>query len=119
MRVAVTGATGLIGRRLVSSLRARGDDVTALTRDPERARARLSNPTQAPDSSDRSLGALETMHWDPLRESAPAAALAGRDAVVHLAGENVAQRWSASAKQAILDSRVEGTKQLVWGLTAI
>jgi uncharacterized protein (TIGR01777 family) len=118
VRVAVTGATGLIGRRLVSLLRARGDDVTALTRNPERARERLSNPTQAPDSSDRSLGALETVRWDPLSEAAPAASLAGHDAVVHLAGENVAQRWSASAKRAILDSRVEGTKQLVRGLTA-
>ncbi len=119
MRVAVTGATGLIGRRLVSSLRARGDEVTALTRGPERAHERLGTPTQAPGSSDVSLGALETVRWDPLGEPAPATALAGRDAVVHLAGENVAQRWSASAKQAILDSRVEGTKQLVRGLTAL
>ena len=46
------------------------------------------------------------MSWDPLDEPAPAAALAGRDAVVHLAGENIAQRWSAAAKQAIRDSRV-------------
>jgi uncharacterized protein (TIGR01777 family) len=119
MRVALTGATGLIGRRLVSSLRARGDDVTVLTRDPERARERLGNQTRAPGSSDGSLGALEAVRWDPLEEPAPTAALAGRDAVVHLAGENVAQRWSASAKQAILDSRVEGTKQLVRGLTAL
>jgi uncharacterized protein (TIGR01777 family) len=131
VRVAVTGATGLIGRRLVASLRARGDEVTVLTRDPARARAALSDSAPdstgtrgshqapAPDSDDGSPGGLETMRWDPLGEPAPTAALAGRDAVVHLAGENVAQRWSASAKQAILDSRVGGTKQLVRGLAAI
>lgn len=121
----------MIGRRLVSSLRARGDQVTVLTRDPERARALLSdsaadsaatdgsNPAPAPGSSDGSPVALDTVSWQPLSEPAPVAALAGRDAVVHLAGENVAQRWSASAKQAIHDSRVEGTKQLVRGLAAL
>jgi hypothetical protein len=51
-----------------------------------------------------------------MREPAPAQALAGRDAVVHLAGENIAQRWSAAAKQAIRDSRVTGTRNLVQGL---
>jgi uncharacterized protein len=59
------------------------------------------------------------MHWDLLSEPAPTIALTGRNAVVHLAGENVAQRWSASAKQAILDSRVNGTKHLVRGLAAL
>ena len=49
---------------------------------------------------------------------APAEALAGRDAVVHLAGENVAQRWSDDAKQAIRASREVGTRNLVAGLRA-
>jgi uncharacterized protein (TIGR01777 family) len=106
MRVTLTGATGLIGPRVLASLQGRGDEVTVLTRDPERARRRLP-------------GAHELVHWDLLGEPAPTAALAGRDAVVHLAGENVAQRWSASAKQAIRDSRVGGTKQLVRGLAAL
>lgn len=133
MRITVTGATGLIGSRVVASLRARGDEVTVLSRDPERARERLENPSpavayggeQAEDpsptlvSSDSPRGTLHTTRWDLLSEPAPAAALAGRDAVVHLAGENVAQRWSASAKQAIRDSRVIGTKQLVRGLAAL
>jgi uncharacterized protein len=103
MRVTVTGATGLIGRHLVRRLRERGDEVTVLSRDPDRARD--------------SLG-VEAVSWDPQAEPAPEAALAGRDAVVHLAGESVAQRWSDEAKRAIRDSRTIGTRNLVSGLNA-
>jgi uncharacterized protein (TIGR01777 family) len=59
---------------------------------------------------------LQVLAWDPLREPAPAEALSGREAVLHLAGEQVAQRWSAEAKRAIRDSRVIGTSNLVEGL---
>jgi uncharacterized protein len=100
--VTVTGATGLIGSTLVSALLDQGAQVTVLTRDPERARARL--------------GDVEAVGWDLMGEPAPAGALAGRDAVVHLAGEPVAQRWSARAKRAIRDSRVTGTRNLLEGL---
>jgi uncharacterized protein len=93
MRIAITGATGLIGRRVVAALKERGDEVTTLSRDPRQGE-----------------------QWDPMREPAPARALAGRDAVVHLAGENVAQRWSAAAKQSIRESRVTGTRRLVDGI---
>ena len=62
---------------------------------------------------------MDAVSWEPLREPAPAEALAGRDAVVHLAGEPVAQRWSARAKRAIRDSRVIGTRNLVAGLTQV
>jgi uncharacterized protein len=103
MRVTLTGATGLIGRKLVAALRARGDDVAVLSRSPERA--------------ERSLG-VGAFAWDPAAGAAPAEALGGRDAVVHLAGEPVAQRWSAEVKQAIRDSRVTGTRNLVAGLRA-
>jgi uncharacterized protein (TIGR01777 family) len=103
MRVAVTGATGLIGTKLVAALRARGDEVTVLTRDPARARERLG---------------VEAVAWDPLAGPAPALALAGRDGVVHLAGEPVAQRWSAAAKERIRASRAVGTANLAAGLRA-
>ncbi|HEY5285640.1 MAG TPA: TIGR01777 family oxidoreductase [Solirubrobacteraceae bacterium] len=93
MRIAVTGATGLIGRRVVAALKERGDEVTVLSRNPKHGE-----------------------QWDPMSEPAPARALAGRDAIVHLAGENIAQRWSAAAKQAIRESRVTGTRQLVHGI---
>ncbi len=109
MRVTVTGATGLIGPPLVAALRERGASVTVLTRDPARAREKLA-PASGPP--------LEAVAWDLMSEPAPAQALAGRDAVVHLAGENVAQRWSAEAKRAIRESRVLGTRNLLAGLRA-
>jgi uncharacterized protein len=102
MRVTVTGATGLIGPSLVAALQERGAQVTVLTRDRARALA--------------TLGEVEAVPWELLGEPAPAQALAGRDAVIHLAGEPVAQRWSARAKQAIRESRVIGTRNLVEGL---
>ncbi|HYM55059.1 MAG TPA: TIGR01777 family oxidoreductase [Solirubrobacteraceae bacterium] len=101
-RVTVTGATGLIGPALVAALLDRGAQVTALTRDPPRARAKL--------------GDVEAVRWEPLSEPAPVEALAGRDAVVHLAGEPVAQRWSEKARRAIRDSRVTGTRNVIAGL---
>jgi uncharacterized protein len=104
-RVTVTGATGLIGPRLVGDLRREGWEVSILSRDPERARGKLGEDVQA-------------FAWDLMSEPAPAEALAGRDAVVHLAGEPVSQRWSGHAKRAIRESRAVGTGHLVDGLRA-
>jgi uncharacterized protein (TIGR01777 family) len=56
------------------------------------------------------------IRWDPAAGPAPAEALAGRDAVVNLAGESVNQRWTARVKRAIRESRVDGTRNLVAGL---
>ena len=75
-----------------------------LTRDPAGAREKLPG--------------TEAVEWDPTAGPAPAEALAGRDAVIHLAGENVAQRWSDEAKRGILESRELGTRNLVAGLRA-
>lgn len=102
-RVTVTGATGRIGSHLVAALRARGDEVCVLSRDPERASERLG---------------VEAIAWDPKSNGAPAEALAGRDAVVHLAGEDVGQRWSDATKTEILASREKGTRNLVTGIFA-
>jgi uncharacterized protein (TIGR01777 family) len=102
MRVTVTGGTGLIGCRLVARLKERGDDVAVLSRDPEQARA--------------VLGDVEAAAWSPVHRRAPVAALAGRDGVVHLAGENVAQRWTPAAKERIRATRELGTRNLVAGL---
>ena len=105
MRVAVTGATGTIGAALVRELRERDDEVTALSRDAERASARLGVPAE---------------RWsEPSQEPGPAAALSGRDAVVHLIGETIAQRWSDEAKREIRESRVLGTRNLVAALRAL
>jgi uncharacterized protein (TIGR01777 family) len=103
MRITITGATGLIGTRLVRALRERGDAVTVLSRSPDRAAAALD---------------VDAVAWDPVAGPAPAEALAGRDGVVHLAGEPVAQRWSAKAKEGIRTSRETGTRNLVAGLRA-
>ena len=103
MRVTVTGATGRIGMRLVRELRERGDEVTVLSRDPQQAHAALG---------------VEAVAWQPTAQPAPAGALAGRDGVVHLAGEDIAQRWSTDTKRRLLESRELGTRNLVAGLEA-
>jgi uncharacterized protein len=102
MRITVTGATGLIGSRLVARMLERGDEVTVLSRDPEGTRSLL--------------GDVATATWDPTGAAAPTSALAGRDGVVHLAGEPVAQRWSDMVKERIWTSREAGTRCLVAGL---
>jgi uncharacterized protein len=121
MKVAVTGASGLIGTALVTELTHGGESVTVLTRDPGRARARLSPPARRAGSRSRTgmAPALELVRWEPLREPAPAHALAGCDAIVHLAGEPIAKRWSEPAKRAIRESRVVGTRNLIEGLRAL
>jgi uncharacterized protein (TIGR01777 family) len=103
MRITVTGATGRLGSLLVDQLTGRGDEVTVLTRDPMKARERLG-------------GAVEAVAWDPGAGPAPGDALAGRDAVVHLAGEDIAQRWNDETLRRIRDSRERGTRNLVQGL---
>ncbi|MBA2347443.1 MAG: TIGR01777 family protein [Solirubrobacterales bacterium] len=103
MNVTITGATGLIGTKLVQALKDRGDNVTVLSRSPEKA-------TQA-------LG-VEAVAWDPNDGAAPTGALSGRDAVIHLAGEPVAQRWNDKVKHSIMESRETGTRNLVAGIAA-
>lgn len=89
-RVLVSGASGLIGKSLVSSLQAHGHGVWRLVRRP--------------------AGSCDEISWDPERGILPVRELEGFDSVVHLAGENVASgRWTAARKTAIRDSRVEGT----------
>ena len=102
MKVTLTGATGPIGARLVAILRRRDDDVTVLTRDPAKARDALEG--------------VEAVGWDPVTGPAPAEALAGRDGIVHLAGETVAQRWNDETRARIHASRETGTRNLVEGL---
>ena len=104
MKVTVTGATGVIGRAFVDELLGRGDEVTVLSRDADRARSALGER-------------VEAHAWpDPKGKAPPAAALRGRDAVAHLLGEPVAQRWSHDARREIRDSRVLATRNLVAAL---
>ena len=98
MKVTVSGATGRVGRHLVAALKERGDDVVALSRDPDRASEQLG---------------VQAYAWDLKNEAVPRPALEGRDAVVHLAGEDPGQRWNAEVKAEILDSREKGTRNMV------
>jgi uncharacterized protein (TIGR01777 family) len=98
MKVTVSGATGRVGRHLVAALKERGDEVIALSRDPDKATELLGVPAYA---------------WDLKHDAVPKEALAGRDAVVHLAGEDVGQRWTKEVKAEILDSREKGTRNMV------
>jgi uncharacterized protein (TIGR01777 family) len=87
MRVAVTGATGTIGGAVADALRERGDEVTELSR---------------------------STNWsDPKAAPPPLDTLSGRDGVVHMLGEQIAQRWTDNAKREIRDSRILSTRNLV------
>jgi hypothetical protein len=97
----VTGATGVIGRRAIAAMLDRGDQVVALARDAGRGRDSLG-------------GRVDVHAWpDPKHAPAPAAALEQADAVLHLLGEPIAQRWTDDAKREIRDSRVLSTRSLV------
>jgi len=107
MKVVMTGATGFVGTAVVRALVARGDSIIALSRDAERAKRVLG-----PD--------VTAVTADLQQQGAWTAAVAGTDAVVHLAGESVsARRWDARQKQRIRDSRVEATRTLVEVITAL
>ncbi len=104
MKLAVTGATGLVGGALCQNLIQAGHQVVALARNPEKAREKL--PT------------VEVVAWDATSGHPPIDALEGLDAVVHLAGEPVAAgRWTSQRKKMIHESRVAGTRNLVEGLS--
>ncbi len=98
MRVAITGASGLVGRGLMRGLVERGD---------------IGVPARRSGSRDAEL------RWDTQRGFDPPDALSGFDAVVHLAGEGVADgRWTDERKAKIRNSRVDGTKAVVAALHA-
>lgn len=100
MRILVTGATGFIGRPLVSALIERDHEVVVVSRDPREA-------SSAVPLVHRHVG------WNPSEEPLPAVALDGVDAVIHLAGETVVGKWTPEKKARIRDSRVLGTRNLV------
>jgi uncharacterized protein (TIGR01777 family) len=92
MQVLVTGATGFIGSHLVPFLAGRGHAVQRVTRRP-------SHPGD--------------VAWNPAHGEIDAGSLQPPEAVVHLAGENIADdRWTDAKKQRIRDSRVKGTQLL-------
>jgi uncharacterized protein (TIGR01777 family) len=89
LRVAITGASGVIGRPLAAFLSMGGHDVVRLVRHAPRA---------------------GEVAWDPARGTIDTKSLEGVDAIVHLAGENVGVRWTPARKERIVRSRVDGTR---------
>ena len=107
MRVVVSGATGTIGGAAVEALLERGDGVVALPRDARDARERLGAD-------------VSVAEWaKPAQQTPPREALSGTDAVLHLLGEPVDQRWTDGAKRHIRDSRVQSTARLVEALRVL
>ncbi len=101
MRVLVTGATGLVGQRLVARLLELHHEVNVLTRNTGAAEKKFQ-------------GRVRAFPWGSHREVPSAEAFKNVEAVIHLAGENVADgRWTKEKKRAIEDSRVAGTRRLV------
>ncbi|WP_418956670.1 TIGR01777 family oxidoreductase [Streptomyces tritici] len=99
-RIAVTGASGLIGTALVRSLRADGHEVVRLVRRPART--------------------ADEVEWDPKRLYVDTSGLVGCEAVVHLAGAGVGERrWTEAYKKEIRDSRVLGTRAVAQALASL
>lgn len=103
MRVTITGGTGFLGRALARRLTEAGDAV------------HVTGRRRPQDFDPRVAFSL----WDVMAAQPPRECLSGAEAVVHLAGETVAQRWTAAAKARIRASRVEGTRRLVAALASL
>ena len=98
--IAITGASGMIGRALLDHLRLKGKRVRRLVRASHRA---------SPDD----------IVWDPMQGKLEPRDLEGVEAVVHLAGEPIAQRWTGARRDAIRESRVRGTELLARAIVAL
>lgn len=103
VKITMTGASGMIGRRLLKNLTAAGHGVHVLSRHAG---------TNLPPGVKLSV-------WDAEKGLPPEESLRDADAVIHLAGEPVAQRWSNEAKHRIRESRVAGTHNLVAGMAKL
>lgn len=93
MNILITGSTGLIGSTLISSFTTGEHRITRLVRSKPRP-------------------GMGEVFWNPQDGSIEMPGLEGMDAVVHLAGETIAERWTAEKKARIRDSRVNGTRLL-------
>ncbi len=112
--IAVTGSSGLVGRRLVNVLTSRGWEVRRVVRRNVRSEAGGERSGEGGDEGKgAALGNSPQISWDPALGRMDEDGLEGVEAVVHLAGENLAAgRWNAARKAAIRDSRVHGTALL-------
>ena len=100
MRVGITGASGFLGSQLTAFLSTGGHTVI-----------RIGRGEVSPGKVD--------VNWDPARGKLDPKSLEGLDAIVHLAGSPIAERWSAEHKRDIRDSRVESTSLLAHAITQL
>lgn len=99
MRIAVTGASGLIGSALLPALREAGHEPMALVR--------------------REPSGPQEVGWDPEAGTVDLGGLEGVGAIVHLAGENIGQRWTSSVRRRVLESRVNGTTTIAEAVASL
>lgn len=93
MKIAVTGGSGFIGKRLISHLQQQGHEVINISRSPRAVAEHV-----------------RTVTWDQLKTDS--STFAGLDAIVNLAGESINQRWTAAAKERIVGSRLKAAEQV-------
>lgn len=108
MKIAITGATGFVGSRLVERLQQEGHQMIVLTRNSahaERVFPKSAFPT------------VEIVVYTPTESGDWQRAISGCDGVVNLAGEPISERWSPQHKQGILNSRKLGTQKIVEAIT--
>ena len=108
MKIAITGATGFVGSRLVEKLNQEGHQILIFTRNPQRAK-RVFPISAFPN--------IEIVKYSPKQAGDWQDKISGCDGVVNLAGEPIAERWNQQHKQEIKASRELGTKNLVAAIT--
>lgn len=94
MKIAITGSSGLLGSLIADRLAKHGHGITRMVR------------------SKQAAAAADAMYWNPAAGEIDADGLAGHDAVIHLAGENIFGIWTRAKKERIYHSRVDGTRLL-------
>jgi uncharacterized protein len=100
MKIAIAGATGFVGSRLVEQLQAQGDTVVILTRNPQQASNRFPQ--------------AQVVGYNPLKSGEWQESISGCDAVINLAGEPIAEkRWTPAQKRVMMESRQLGTQKIV------
>ncbi len=103
MRIVLSGATGFLGQHLVKRLCADSHSIALLARKPV---------TGLPAT-------VETYLWNPPKAEAPPQAFDGADAVIHLAGATVNQRWTKESKELLRSSRIDSTRSLVQSFSTL